>query len=93
MDRLFGLDTPKSPEGLSLLRSFFDTVSPAIAEQALQDAEIPFLKKERGTAQAVRLITGFQSFGTDLFVRPEDLARASELMEALFDAPAEEDAQ
>ncbi len=93
MDRLFGLDTPKNPEGLSLLRSFFDSVSQSIAEQALHDAEIPFLKKERGTAQAVRLITGFQSLGADIFVRPEDLARASDVMAALFDAPTEEEIQ
>ncbi len=94
MDRLFGLDAPSNQAGLSLLRSFFDTVTPAIAEEALRDADIPFLKKERGSAQAVRLITGYQSFGTDFFVRPEDLARASELMAALFDTtPIEEEPQ
>ncbi len=91
MDRLFGLNGPARQEGLSPLRSFFDTVSLTVAEQALRDAEIPFLKKERGSGAAVRLIAGFQMFGTDLFVRPEDLERATELMEALFDTPAEED--
>ena len=84
MDRFFGLDTPKNEEGLALARSFFDPVSLAMAEEALRDAEIPFLKKERGSGGAVRLITGFQSFGTDLFVRPEDAEKAAELLVPLL---------
>ncbi len=90
MDRLFGLDHPAKPEGLCLLRSFFDSVSVSIAEQALQDADIPFLKKERGSGSAVRIIVGFQRFGTDLFVQEEHLEAASDIMQSLFDSDTEE---
>ena len=69
---------------LTHLCTFHDPVSLSIAEEMLQDADIPFLKKERGSGNAVRLIVGFQSFGTDLFVRPEDAERASEVLVPLL---------
>ena len=84
MDRLFGLDHPANDKTLTHLCTFHDPVSLSIAEELLQDAEIPFLKKERGSGGAVRLIVGFQSFGTDLFVRPEDAERASEALTPLL---------
>ena len=86
MDQLFGLDNARDMgEELPLLASFFDPVSLAIAEEMLQEAEIPYLKKERGCGGAVRILTGYQSFGTDLLVAPADLEKAASLMEALFD--------
>ena len=90
MDKLFGLDTPIQEDNLLLIRSFFDTVSASIAEEALRDAEIPFLKKERGSGTAVRIITGMQMFGSDFFVRPEDGERAEALMQLLFTPTGEE---
>lgn len=84
MDRIFGLDHPASEGSLSHLCTFHDPVSLSIAEEILTEAQLPFLKKERGSGGAVRLITGFQSFGTDLFVRPEDAEKASELLTPLL---------
>ena len=87
MDHLFfGLDTPAGGGDLSLLRSFHDDVSLTMAEQVLRDEGIAFVKKDRGSGAAVRIVTGFSMYGTDLFVAPGDLARASELMAAVFDA-------
>ena len=80
MDRLFGLDHPANDSSLAHLCTFHDPVSLAIAEEILSDAQLPFLKKERGSGGVVRLVTGFQSFGTDLFVRPEDAEQATELL-------------
>ena len=80
MDRFFGLDAPANLEGLTHIAVFEDPVSTAIAEELLTDANIPFLKKERGSGTAVRLIAGFQPFGTDFFVRPEDEERAKEAL-------------
>jgi hypothetical protein len=57
-----------------------------MAEEVLRDEEIPFVKKDRGSGGAVRIISGYSMYGTDLFVAPEDLERASALMAALFDA-------
>jgi hypothetical protein len=80
MDRFFGLDAPANLAELAHVAVFEDPVSPAIAEELLTDAGIPFLKKERGSGTAVRLIAGFQPFGTDFFVRPEDEERAKEAL-------------
>lgn len=86
MDNLFfGLDRPASDEDLVLLRSFHDDVSVAMAEEVLRDEEILYVKKDRGSGSAVRLITGYSMYGTDLLVAPEDLEKATALMEALFD--------
>lgn len=86
MDNLFfGLDKPASDENLVLLRTFHDDVSVTMAEEVLRDEGILFVKKDRGTGSAVRIITGFSMFGTDLLVAPEDLEKATALMEALFD--------
>jgi hypothetical protein len=87
MDNLFfGLDQPANEDGLVLLRTFHDDVSVTMAEEVLRDEEILFLKKDRGSGSAVRLITGYSMYGTDLLVAPEDLEKASALMAALFDA-------
>ena len=86
MDNLFfGLDQPADSDGLVLLRSFHDDVSAAMAEEVLRDEGIPFLKKDRGSGSVVRLVVGFSTYGTDLFVAPDDLEKGRELMQALFE--------
>ena len=80
MDRFFGLDAPAALDDLAHIAVFEDPVSVAIAAELLADAGIPFLKKERGSGTAVRLIAGFQPFATDFFVRPEDAERANETL-------------
>ncbi len=86
MDNLFfGLDQPASDENLVLLRTFHDDVSVTMAEEVLRDEGILFVKKDRGSGSAVRLITGYSMYGTDLLVASDDLEKAASLMEALFD--------
>ena len=86
MDKtFFGLDAPANEDGLVLLRTFHDDISVAMAEEVLRDEEIPFLKKDRGSGSVVRLVTGFSTYGTDLFVAPDDLEKATGLMQALFE--------
>ena len=82
---LFGLDHPANDDDLVLLRTFHDDISLAMAEEVLRDEEILFVKKDRGSGSAVRIVVGFSTFGTDLFVAPDDLERATELMQALFE--------
>ena len=90
MDRFFGLDSAApAEEGMRLLASFFNPISLSIAEEILSENGVPFLKKERGSGGLVRLIAGFQTFGTDFFVLAEDLDRATELLEPLFAESAE----
>ena len=85
MDKLFGLDKPAHDEDLVLLRTFHDDVSVNMAEEVLADEGILFVKKDRGSGGAVRLITGYSMYGTDILVAPDDLEKAKELMESLFD--------
>ena len=93
MDHLFGPDQARDlGENLPLLASFFEPVSLAIAEEMLQEAGVPYLKKERGCGGVVRIFTGYQSFGTDLYVKAEDEQRATELLGPLFEQGDAEDA-
>lgn len=80
MDRLFGLDSPTTLSDLVHVGEFHDPVSLAIAKEILTDNGVLFLEKERGAGGVVRILTGYQSFGTDLFVRPEDAEKAADLL-------------
>ena len=84
-DMFFGLNAPVNDDDLVLLRTFHDDISVAMAEEVLRDEGILFVKKDRGSGSAVRIVVGFSTFGTDLFVAPNDLERATELMQALFE--------
>ena len=86
MDRFFGLDHPVTPDGLVLLRTFYDPVSISIAEEALRDGKILYVEKDRGGGGAMRIIAGFSMCGVDFFVDPSDEERAAELFAALFDS-------
>lgn len=81
MDFLFGLDrVSPHDDSLALLTTVYDSVQLAVLESILRDADIPYLVKERGSGSSVKIITGFSMFGTDLFVRSEHLALATELI-------------
>ena len=81
MDSLFGLERPvPHDEALAHLTTVYDTTLLPILEGILRDAEIPYLKKERGSGSSVKIITGFSLFGTDLFVLKEHLETATALV-------------
>lgn len=81
MDSFFGLDrVSPHDENLELLTTVYDAPSQAIVEGILRDAEIPYLAKSRGSGTAVKVITGFSMFGTDIFVLREHLETALELI-------------
>ncbi|MBE6703299.1 MAG: DUF2007 domain-containing protein [Ruminococcaceae bacterium] len=86
MDHFFGLDKPAKVEDLILLETFHDPVSLSIAEELLTEGKIPFLKKERGAGGVVRLVAGFQTFGSDIFILPQDEEKAKELLLPLLNA-------
>ena len=84
MDFLFGLDKSNPPmKDLELLVTVNDRIDQSIVESVLTDNEVPFISKERGSGAAVKVITGFSLFGTDIFVLKTDLERAAELLEQL----------
>ena len=77
MDSLFGLDrVSPHDENLELLITVHDTVQQLVVESILRDAEIPYLSKSRGSGTAVKVITGFSLFATDIFVLREHLETA-----------------
>ena len=81
MDSLFGLDRiSPHDDSLELLTTVYDTAQQMIVESILRDAEIPYLAKSRGSGTAVKVITGFSMFGTDIFVLREHLELALELI-------------
>lgn len=81
MDNLFGLDKISAHDkDLELLTTAYDPTYLAIVESILSDAKIPYLKKDRGSGAAVRVIMGYSMFGTDVFVLKEHLETAAELI-------------
>lgn len=46
----------------------------------LEDADIPYLVHERATGSAMRIMTGFSLFGTDIFVPASALETARGLI-------------
>ncbi len=81
MDRLFGLDRPAhADEGLVLVGTYFDNATLSVALSILTEANISYLQKERGAGGAVRILAGYNMFGTDVFVREEDAETALDLL-------------
>lgn len=81
MDSFFGLDrVSPHDENLELLTTVYDAPSQTIVEGILRDAEIPYLSKSRGSGTAMKVITGFSMYGTDIFVLREHLETALELI-------------
>ena len=87
---LFGLEKPhKISDGdeVSHLITVYDVAVLGIVRGLLEDAEIPYLVRERGTGSAMRIMTGFSLFGTDVFVPTNALDVAKGLIAGLEDEP------
>ena len=84
MDGFFGLNhTHPQNEDLELLTTAYSQPELLVIESILRDAEIPFLAKERGTGNSMRIIAGYSMFGTDIYVLRDQLALAEELLSAI----------
>lgn len=80
MDRLFGLDTPSlKDEGVALLATLYDDVSASMYEEILRDADIPFLRRDRGAGGAMRIIMGASLSAIDIYVPADRLDEAQAL--------------
>ena len=89
MSDLFGLEKPhKISDGddVSHLITVYDVAVLGIVRGMLEDENIPYLVRERGTGSAMRLITGFSLFGTDVYVPTHALEIAKALVAGLEDA-------
>lgn len=81
MDLFFGFDKPVlNEEGLSLLCTLYDDLLVDMYEAILREEAIPYVKKDRSGGSAIRILTGNNPHGTDIYVANEDLARAKALL-------------
>ncbi len=51
-----------------LLTTVYDVAMLGMVRGLLEDANIPYLVHERATGSAMRIMTGFSMYGTDIFV-------------------------
>ena len=83
MDSLFGLNSPANiGDGLAVLTTVFSNEELLVVKGILESADIPFLAKARGAGGAIGVIMGFNMYGTDIFVREEDIEAAEQLLSA-----------
>ena len=80
MDKIFGLDSASNQEGLALVATVFNPSELIVIKSILDDANIPFLAKDRGAGGPVKVIMGYSIYGTDIFVREEDAETALVLL-------------
>ncbi len=77
MDSIFGFDKVSAhDEGQELLMTVYNPSELVVVESILNDAEIPYLKKERGAGGSMKIIAGYSVFGTDIFVLSEHIEAA-----------------
>ncbi len=87
---LFGLEKPhriSDGDEVSHLITVYDVAVLGIVRGMLEDEEIPYLVRERGSGSAMRIMTGFSCFGTDVYVPTEALEIARGLVAGLENEP------
>ena len=82
LDKLFGLEKPAktSPEAGELLTTAYSNEELSAIEALLRGAEIPNRLCERGAGGVVRVIAGYNMYGTDVYVKADDVETARELL-------------
>lgn len=83
MSDLFGLEKMhKIPYGedVDLLITVYDPVTLGIVRGLLEDEKIPYLVHDRGGGGVVRIIVGYSTFGTDVYVPKAAMETASALI-------------
>ena len=69
MDTFFGLNgTHPGVDDVKLLTTVYDNGSFAVIRSLLESADIPYIAKDRGAGEVVKIITGIPMFGTDIYV-------------------------
>ena len=91
----FGLNKPTARhDDLELLTTAYDNEQLAVLRSVLDDGNIPYMTKERGSGSSVKIIMGFSHFGTDIFVKRDMLDEARALLDAtIADEQAEDTEQ
>ena len=94
LDKLFGLEKPakSTPEAGELLTTAYSNEELSAIESLLRSAEIPYRLCERGAGGVVRVIAGYNMYGTDVFVKADDVETARELLTPVESTEDEETA-
>ncbi len=90
MSDLFGLERPhKISDGdeVSHLITVYDVAVLGIVRGMLEDENIPYLVRERGSGSAMRIMTGFSCYGTDVYVPTDTFEVAKGLVAGLENEP------
>ena len=91
MDSLFGLDRPRSEDGMELLTTAHDEVELSLLKSILEGEKIPYLAEDRGCGGFLRVVMGQAMHGTDILVPIECIEQAREVLDAYRNAePVEE---
>ena len=81
MDLFFGLEKPTgAAQGTSLLATLYDDILVEMYEALLKEEQIPYLKKDRSGGSAIRILTGNNPHGTDIYVPDAYLEHAKALL-------------
>ena len=83
---LYGLEKPhKISDGndISHLTTIYDVAILGIVRGLLEDESIPYLVRDRGVGQVVRLVTGMSGYGMDIYVPTNALETAKGLIAGL----------
>lgn len=90
--KLFGLDrvTPHDETTSAHLTTVYGNAELAAIEALLRSADMPYRTCDRGAGGVVRVFAGDTMYGTDVFVRPEDLEDARALLTPVDADEAEE---
>ena len=86
MDKFFGFDKVSAhDDSVELLTTLHDDVECAIVCGILKEENIPFMVKDRGSGEIVRILGGFSMFGRDLFVPKMLYTQAKDLLDIYRD--------
>ena len=86
LDDLFGMEKDhkiSQDEDVVHLTTVYDVVMLGMVRGLLEDADIPYLVHERATGSAMRIMTGFSLFGTDIYVPQSAEETARDLIAGL----------
>lgn len=78
-----GKDKYEDKVELVLLRSLVDNYEMDLVSGLLEEANIPFIVKERGSGGYMKIIGGSSVFGTDIYVDKEAYEKAEEVLDVI----------
>ena len=66
---------------IALLRTINNNYELELIKNLLEDADIPYLIKERGIGSYMRMISGDSMYGTDIFIEEKLLEKAESILD------------